>query len=37
MLEPLAAHVDLCEPFGRIRAALTEAQLASHDAADVPR
>jgi hypothetical protein len=34
-LEPLAAHVDLCEPFGRIRAALTEAQLASQDAADL--
>lgn len=33
-LEPLAAHVDLCEPFGRIIAALTEAQMASHDAAD---
>jgi hypothetical protein len=34
-LEPLLAHVDLCEPFGRIRAALTEAQLASQDAADL--
>lgn len=34
LLAPLAAHVDLCEPFGRIRAALTEAQIASHDAAD---
>jgi len=33
-LEPLAAHVDLGEPFERIRAALTEAQLASHDSAD---
>lgn len=32
LLEPLAAHVDLCEPFGRICAALAEAQMASHDA-----
>ncbi len=36
LLQPLAAHVDLCEPFGRVLAALTEAQLASHDAADAP-
>jgi hypothetical protein len=35
-LEPLAARVDLCEPFDRIIAALTEAQMASHDAADGP-
>jgi hypothetical protein len=35
-LEPLAATIDLCEPFGRIIAALTEAQMASHDAADAP-
>ena len=34
LLEPLAAHIDLCEPFGRIRAALTEAQIASQDAAE---
>ncbi len=34
MIEPLAAHVDLCEPFERIRAALTEAQIASHHAPD---
>lgn len=34
LLEPLARNVDLCEPFGRILAALTEAQMASHDAAD---
>jgi hypothetical protein len=32
ILAPLAAHVDLCEPFGRIVAALTEAQVASSDA-----
>jgi hypothetical protein len=35
MLAPLAAHVSLCEPFGRIIAALNEAQLASHDAAEL--
>jgi hypothetical protein len=34
MLEPLAANVYLAEPFQRIRAALTEAQLASHDDAE---
>lgn len=34
ILAPLAANVDLCEPFDRILAALTEAQMASHDAAD---
>lgn len=34
LLAPLATRVDLCEPFQRIRAALTEAQFASHDAAD---
>jgi hypothetical protein len=34
LLEPLAAHVDLCEPFGRICAALAEAQMASHDQAE---
>jgi hypothetical protein len=34
MLAPLAMHVDLCEPFSRIVAALTEAQLASHDEPD---
>jgi len=32
LLEPLAATVYLAEPFQRILAALTEAQLASHDA-----
>jgi hypothetical protein len=32
MLAPLAAHVNLCEPFGRILAALLEAQMASPDA-----
>jgi hypothetical protein len=36
LLEPLATNIDLCEPFGRILAALTEAQMASHDAADAP-
>lgn len=36
MLEPLACNVYLAEPFQRIRAALTEAQLASHDAAEYP-
>lgn len=35
MLAPLAAHVDICEPFQRIRAALAEAQIASHDAVDL--
>lgn len=34
LLEPLAANVYLAEPFQRIRAALTEAQLASHDDAE---
>jgi hypothetical protein len=34
MLRPLASHVFLAEPFERIRAALTEAQLASHEAAE---
>jgi hypothetical protein len=33
-LDPLAAHVDLCEPFERILAALAEAQLSSLDAED---
>jgi hypothetical protein len=33
-LEPLAAHVFLAEPFERIRAALSEAQLAAQDAAE---
>ena len=36
MLAPLVAHVNLCEPFGRILAALNEAQMASHDAAEAP-
>lgn len=34
LLEPLAANVYLAEPFQRIRAALTEAQLASHEDAE---
>ena len=34
MLDPIAAHVFLAEPFERIRAALTEAQLASQDDAE---
>jgi hypothetical protein len=34
LLEPLAAHVTLDEPFDRIRAALAEAQLATGDAAE---
>jgi hypothetical protein len=34
LLEPLASNVYLAEPFQRIRAALTEAQLASHDDAE---
>lgn len=34
MLDPLAAHVFLAEPFERIRAALNEAQLASQDDAE---
>lgn len=33
MLGTLSTHIDLCEPFERVRAALTEAQLAPHDAA----
>ena len=36
LLSALAGHIDLCEPFGRIRAALVEAQASSHDAADRP-
>jgi hypothetical protein len=32
LLAPLAARISLCEPFGRILAALTEAQVASSDA-----
>lgn len=36
LLEPLAANVYLAEPFQRIRAALTEAQLASQDDAEYP-
>jgi hypothetical protein len=35
-LEPLATNIHLAEPFERIRAALTEAQLATHDAAEEP-
>ena len=31
LLAPLAARIDLCEPFGRIVAALAEAQLASSE------
>jgi hypothetical protein len=34
ILEPLAANVFLAEPFERIRAALAEAQLATHEAAE---
>jgi hypothetical protein len=34
ILRPLAPHVFLAEPFDRIRAALTEAQLASPDATE---
>jgi hypothetical protein len=34
MLEPLAAHVFLTEPFDRIRAALLEAQLDSEETAE---
>jgi hypothetical protein len=33
-LEPLAANIFLAEPFERIRAALTEAQLATHEAGE---
>jgi hypothetical protein len=33
-LRSLVAHIQLCEPFDRVRAALAEAQLASHDAAE---
>jgi hypothetical protein len=36
MLEPLATSIHLAEPFERIRAALTEAQLTTHDAAEEP-
>ena len=36
VLEPLAAHVNLCEPFGRICAALAEAQMDSNDTAESP-
>jgi hypothetical protein len=32
LLAPLKSHVSLGEPFERIRAALTEAQLGPHDA-----
>lgn len=32
LIDPLATHVDLCEPFERIQAALAEAQLSSLDA-----
>lgn len=35
-LEPLAKNICLAEPFDRIRAALAEAQLATHDAAEYP-
>jgi hypothetical protein len=35
LIAPLAAQVDLCEPFERILAALAEAQLTSHDAEEV--
>lgn len=34
LLRPLKSYVSLAEPFERIRAALTEAQLAPHDAAE---
>jgi hypothetical protein len=34
LLAPLAAHIDLIEPFGRIRAALDEAQISFHEATD---
>jgi hypothetical protein len=34
LLKPLKSHVALGEPFERIRAAITEAQLAPHDAAE---
>lgn len=34
LVDSLAAHVDLCEPFERILAALAEAQLSSLDAED---
>jgi hypothetical protein len=34
LLEPLASHVVLLEPFDRIRAALSEAQLETHEGAD---
>jgi hypothetical protein len=34
VLAPLARHITLCEPFGRIVAALNEAQLASHEGVD---
>jgi hypothetical protein len=36
LLAPLAAHVNLCEPFGRILAALNEAQVALPEAAEAP-
>jgi hypothetical protein len=32
LMRPLTAHLDLMEPFERVRAALAEAQRASHDA-----
>lgn len=31
LVEPIARHVELAEPFERIRAALAEAQAATHD------
>ncbi len=34
LLQPIAAHVVLIEPFDRIRAALTEAQLETQEGAD---
>lgn len=34
LLEPITAHIDLCEPFERIRAALNEARLSSPNAAE---
>ncbi|HYO23617.1 MAG TPA: hypothetical protein VEQ85_01580, partial [Lacipirellulaceae bacterium] len=34
LLAPLALHVDLCEPFGRIVSALSEAQMAPADSTE---
>lgn len=34
ILQPFSAHIDLCEPFERIRAALVEAQLAPYDSVE---